>query len=66
MCYTCGCNRPYDDTSDPKTVTERDFEAAGQIEAIQRAGTAEAKRQLRKWLQMELERDELGKPRGQY
>ena len=66
MCYTCGCNRPYDTMGDPSNVTESDFEAAGQTEAIGKAGTVEAKRHMLRLLQLELERDELKKPKEQY
>jgi hypothetical protein len=66
MCYTCGCNRPYDEMGDPKNVTERVFEEAGQTEAIGRAGKVEAKRHMLRLLQMELERAELEKPKEQY
>ena len=66
MCYTCGCNRPYDTMGDPSNITERDFEAAGQTEAIGKAGTVEAKRHMLRLLEMELDRAELEKPKEQY
>ena len=66
MCYTCGCNRPYDNMGDPTNVTESDFEAAGQTEAIAKAGKVEAKRHMLQLLQMEVERGELEKPKEQY
>jgi hypothetical protein len=66
MCYTCGCNRPYDDMGDARNVTEEAFEAAGQTAAIGQAGKVEAKRHMLRLLQLELERDELEKPKEQY
>jgi hypothetical protein len=66
MCYTCGCKRPNDDMGDSRNVTEQAFEAAGQTEAIGHAGKVEAKRHMLGLLQLELERDELEKPKEQY
>jgi hypothetical protein len=66
MCYTCGCNRPYDEMGDPANITEQAFEAAGRTEAIGRAGKVEAKRHMLRLLQLELERDELEHPQVQY
>ena len=66
MCYTCGCNRPYDTMGDSNNIIERDFEAAGQTDAIKKTGTAEAKRHMLRLLQMELDRAELYKPKEQY
>jgi hypothetical protein len=66
MCHTCGCNRPFDDMGDPTNVTESYFEAAGQTEAIGKAGKVEAKRHMLRLLQMEVENDELEKPKEQY
>jgi hypothetical protein len=51
---------------DPANVTESYFEAAGQTEAIGKAGKAEAKRHMLRLLQMEVESDELEKPKQQY
>jgi hypothetical protein len=66
MCYTCGCNRPYDNMGSPDNITEEDFTTAGQTEAIKQAGTVEAKRHMLQLLQAELERNELEKPKEQY
>jgi hypothetical protein len=66
MCYTCGCNRPYDNMGSPDNITEQDFTTAGQTEAIKRAGTVEAKRHMLQLLQAEVERNELEKPIEQY
>jgi hypothetical protein len=66
MCYTCGCNRPYDDMGDPKNITEQFFEEAGQTEAIGKAGKVAAKRHMLHLLQAELERGELETPQQQY
>jgi hypothetical protein len=66
MCYTCGCNRPYDNMGSPDNITEQDFTAAGQTEAIKQAGTVEAKRHMLQLLQTELERGEMEKPKEHY
>ena len=66
MCYTCGCNRPYDEMGDPKNVTEKDFEAAGLTDAIGKAGTVEAKKNMLELLKKEIESNELEKPKEQY
>jgi hypothetical protein len=51
---------------DARNITEKEFVAAGQTEAIRQAGTVEAKRHMLRLLQMELERGELEKPKEQY
>jgi hypothetical protein len=58
MCYTRGCNRPYDNMRSPDNITEQDFTTAWQTEAIKHAGTVEAKRHMLQLLQKELERNE--------
>lgn len=31
MCYNCGCGMPDDDHGDPKNITNKTFEVAGEI-----------------------------------
>jgi hypothetical protein len=46
MCYTCGCNLPYDDMGDENNITEKDFQAASTTQAGKNEGIAEAKRHM--------------------
>ena len=66
MCYTCGCRRPYDTMGDTRNIVEKFFEAAGQTEAIGKAGVLQAKKHMLELLQAELEQQELEKPKQQY
>lgn len=67
MCYTCGCRRPADTMGEPdKNITEDYFEKAGDADAIGKAGKKKAKQNMIELLQIELEKDELDKPREQY
>jgi hypothetical protein len=66
MCYTCGCKMPYNDMGDPKNITETQFEQASQTDAIEKAGITKAKQNMLELLKMELEKDQLEKPEGQY
>jgi hypothetical protein len=66
MCYTCGCRGPYDTMGDPRNIVEKFFEAAGQTDAIGKAGVLQAKKHMLELLQAELEKQELEKPKVQY
>jgi hypothetical protein len=66
MCYTCGCQRPYDDMGSKENLTEEDFKKAGETDAIGRLGTLEAKKNALKLLQMQADKQELEKPKEQY
>lgn len=66
MCYTCGCNRPYDDMGDENNITEKDFQAASTTQAGKNEGIAEAKRHMYELLQKELQNDEMDRPQEQY
>jgi hypothetical protein len=66
MCYTCGCKRPFDDMGNNDNVTEYAFERAGQTDAIKQAGVATAKQNMLDLLKLELEGEELSKPKEQY
>ena len=66
MCYTCGCELPYNDMGDQKNLTEKDFEEAGTTAAIGAAGTLKAKQNMLHLLKEELEKGELAKPKKKY
>ena len=66
MCYTCGCEMPYNDMGNQKNLTEKDFEQAGTTAAIRVKGTLKAKQNMLHLLQEELEKGELEKPREKY
>lgn len=66
MCYTCGCNMPYNDMGDKTNITEDYFEKAGQTEAIGKEGKVKAKKNMIALLQKEVDKEELEKPRSQY
>ena len=64
MCY--GCRRPYDPMGDARNMVEQFFAAAGQTEAIGKAGVVQAKKHMLELLQAELEKQELEQPKEQY
>ena len=66
MCYTCGCNKPYDDMGSKKNISEVNFEQAGQTVAIKKAGTLKAKKNMVALLEKEVNKEELKKPEKQY
>ena len=66
MCYTCGCKRPFDDMGDPKNITEKNITEAGVTDAIAKAGTLTAKKNMLELLQAELGSNEMEKPKEQY
>ena len=51
---------------DPKNITEKNFEEAGQTDAIGKQGKITAKKNMTALLQKEVEKDELEEPRDQY
>jgi hypothetical protein len=51
---------------DPKNIVERFFEEAGQTDAIGKAGVVQAKKNMMELLQVELDAQELEKPKKQY
>lgn len=66
MCYTCGCNRPYDDMGQKANITESSFEVAGQTRAAGKKGKLTAKKNMIVLLQKEIEKDQLEIPQEQY
>lgn len=66
MCYTCGCNEPYDDMGQEANITESFFEKAGQTKAIGKKGKLAAKKNMIALLQKEVEKEELETPQKHY
>ena len=66
MCYTCGCKLPYEDHGDPANIVEDDLERAGRTETIDRAGVAQAKRNMLELMEIEQRLGELERPREDY
>jgi hypothetical protein len=51
---------------DQRNIVEKFFEGAGETDAIGKAGVSQAKRNMLELLQVELEKQELEKPKEQY
>lgn len=66
MCYTCGCNLPYEDHGDPNNITEKDFEKAGQTEASGNVGAKATKENTAELIKREKDKNELDKPAEDY
>lgn len=66
MCYTCGCNMPYNDMGEKENITEDFFKKAGETDAIGKEGLLAAKKNMIALLQKEVDGNELENPKKQY
>ncbi len=66
MCYTCGCNLPYESHGDPANIVEDDLIAAGQTETVKHAGVRAAKENMLTLIKLEKEAGDLESPRQDY
>ena len=66
MCYTCGCNLPFESHGDPRNVVEDMFVEAGKTKEIKNAGKTDAKRNMLKLLKKQMDAEQLERPRENY
>lgn len=66
MCYTCGCNLPFESHGDPRNVVESAFVEAGKTKEIKNAGKTDAKRNTFELLKKQIDAEELTRPRESY
>src|SRR5688572_22138663 len=66
VCYTCGCNLPFQSHGDPRNVVEDMFVEAGKTKEIKNAGKTDAKRNMLKLLKKQMDAEQLERPRENY
>ena len=66
MCYTCGCDLPFEDHGDPRNIIESAFREAGATKESKGGGTLAAKKNMLALLNAEQDRGELAEPRESY
>jgi hypothetical protein len=66
MCYTCGCKLPYEDHGDSANLVEDDLTAAGQTDAIKKAGVKAAKENMLELLEIQQAQGDLERPKKDY
>jgi hypothetical protein len=57
---------PYEDHGDPANIVEEDLQKAGQTDTIKKAGVKTAKENLIELIQLQIEADDLQRPRTDY